>query len=76
MLFKYSGKYVNIYFNMKITFPTSSELKMEAVASVSFFTKVGEFITHQPEGWVLSDRIYNESKKYHFFFYRFFALEC
>ena len=21
MLFKYSGKYVNIYFNMKITFP-------------------------------------------------------
>ena len=23
MLFKYSGKYVNIYFNMKITFPDS-----------------------------------------------------
>ena len=22
MLFKYSGKYVNIYFNMKITFPS------------------------------------------------------
>ena len=22
MLFKYSGKYVNIYFNMKITYPT------------------------------------------------------
>ena len=27
MLFKYSGKYVNIYFNMKITFVTKKKKK-------------------------------------------------
>ena len=31
MLFKYSGKYVNIYFNMKITFVREFDLRDRSV---------------------------------------------
>ena len=31
MLFKYSGKYVNIYFDMKITFPGLMAWKQDAI---------------------------------------------
>ena len=40
MLFKYSGKYVNIYFNMKITFLALPLLFLGYAYGVAFFASV------------------------------------
>ena len=48
MLFKYSGKYVKIYFNMKITFPiqTKSVIQYLQLFSLDVCTRVARYYNY------------------------------
>ena len=47
MLFKYSGKYVNIYFNMKITYPLMRGLRASSGRGLCLLRSVDSLYTER-----------------------------